>query len=172
MKKPTLKFVVPVSFTGTVVVEVPASVPKRRREALARKVALARLLPTTRSPDAREDDACAEYRKEFGLGRDAADRDWEGCLTPDVSGSWSLDAAADRAAAVKQLTDRAEAAGLQPEDLDELVHDLASGVASGVNNGGLDEQVGYLVEKLGVQGAEQQIGELIEEHKERQGKGE
>ena len=32
MEKPRLKFVVPVRFTGTVVVEVPASVPEPRRE--------------------------------------------------------------------------------------------------------------------------------------------
>ena len=166
MEKPTLKFVVPVRFTGTVVVEVPASVPERRREALARKVALARLVPTTRSPDAREDDACAEYREEFGLGKAAAGRDWGGCLTPDVSGQWSLYAVADDRTAAERLVAKAEAAGLQPEDLDEAVHDLASGIAAGINNGGLEEQVGYLVERLGVEDTERQIDEAIKTHGE------
>ena len=68
MEKTRLKVVVPVSFTGTVEVEVPADVPPERREALARKVALARVLTTTENPDAPEDEACAEYEEEFGLG--------------------------------------------------------------------------------------------------------
>ena len=170
MEKPRLKFVVPVRFTGTVVVEVPASVPEPRRETLARKVALARLVPTTRSPDAREDDACAEYREEFGLGKATAGGDWGGCLTPDVSGQWSLQAAPDHAAA-ERLVAKAEAAGLQPEDLDEAVHDLASAIAARINNGGLEEQVGYLVERLGVEDTERQIDEAIKTHRE-EGKGE
>ena len=55
----------------------------------------------------------------------------------------------DRAAVVKRLVNKAESAGLQPEDLDETVHDLVSGVASDINNGGLEDQVKYLVEGLG-----------------------
>ena len=69
MKKEMTKVVVSVSFTGAVEVEVPADVPQERRESLARKVALARVLATTENPDAPEDDACAEYEEEFGLER-------------------------------------------------------------------------------------------------------
>jgi hypothetical protein len=75
----------------------------------------------------------------------------------------------DRAAAAERLAEKAESAGLQPEDLDETVHELASSVAADVNNGGLEEQVRYLVEGLGAEHAEQQIDELI---KERQKEGE
>ena len=92
MKKAKLKVVVPVSFTGAVEVDLPPGVPQERREALARKVALARILATTENPDAPEDDACAEYEKEFGLGEATAGRDWDGCKTAGVSGSWSLQA--------------------------------------------------------------------------------
>lgn len=35
------------------------------------------------------------------------------------------------------------------ETLDELVHELASRPASGVNNGGLDEQIAYIFDQCG-----------------------
>jgi hypothetical protein len=166
MKKAMAKVVVSVSFTGAVEVEVPDDVPQERREALARKVALARVSATTESPDAPEDDACAEYEEEFGLDEATAGHDWDGCETTSVSGKWSLQAAADdRAAVAERLAERAVAAGLQPEDLDELVHELASGVAADVTNGGLEEQARYLVERLGPEHAERQLDELVEERK-------
>ena len=62
------------------------------------------------------------------------------------------------------LSDKAESAGLQPEDLDEMVHDLASSIAADINNSGLEDQVKYLVEGLGAQHTERQIDELIEEN--------
>src|SRR5271157_3958780 len=68
----------------------------------------------------------------------------------------------DRSAVVERLVNKADSAGLQAEDLDEMVHDLVSGVASDINNGGLEEQVKYLVEGLGAQDTERQIDELIE----------
>lgn len=40
-----------------------------------------------------------------------------------------------------------EAKGLDAEDLDELVHDAASRLATSVNNSGMDEQVRYLLEE-------------------------
>ena len=89
-KQPMAKVVVPVSFTGTVEVEVPAAVPEERRESLARKVALARLLATTDSPDAPEDDAGEEDQVEFGLDDATAERNWDACKTTGVSGKWSL----------------------------------------------------------------------------------
>ncbi len=62
----------------------------------------------------------------------------------------------------ERLAEKAVAAGLQPEDLDELVHELASGVAADINNGGLEEQARYLVERLGTEHAERQLDELVE----------
>ena len=162
-KKPMLKVVVPVSFAGTVEVEVPADIPQERRESLARKVALARVLATTENPDAPEDDACAEYETEFGLDEATAERNWDGCRTTGVSGQWSLQADDDHAAVVERLADKAESAGLKPEDLDETVHELASSIAADINNGGLEEQVRYLVKETGAQQTERQIDELIEE---------
>ena len=119
------KVVVPVTFTGTVEVEIPAGVPQERCEALAHKVALARMLATTENPDAPEDDACAEDEQEFGLGEATAGQDWDGCMTTGVSGMWSLPAVADdHAAVVERLTNKADSAGMKAEDLDDIVHAL------------------------------------------------
>jgi hypothetical protein len=167
-KKKT-KVTVPVAFAGAVEVEVPAGVPAKRRVALARKVALARLLATTDNPDAPEDDACDEYAAESGLGEATAGRDWDRCRTKGVSGTWSLPEASptadEVAAAAGRLASKAASAGLRPEDLDEAVHELASSAAADVNNGGLEDQVRYLVEGLGAEHAERQLDELIQEHK-------
>jgi hypothetical protein len=69
--------------------------------------------------------------------------------------------AADRAAIVERLADKAKANGLKAEDLDNIVHDLAAGMAADVNNGGLGDQLYYLVVGLGAQHADRQIDELI-----------
>ena len=69
-----------------------------------------------------------------------------------------------RSADVERLTNKADAAGLQPEDLDESVHDLAASVAADVNNSGLTDQLRYLVDGLGAQHTEQQLDELIAQH--------
>jgi hypothetical protein len=55
-----------------------------------------------------------------------------------------------------------EASGLKAEDLDDVVHELAASVAADVNNGGLEDQIRYLVDGLGAQHTEQQIDEMIE----------
>ena len=69
-----------------------------------------------------------------------------------------------RSAEVERLANKADAAGLQPEDLDELIHDLAASVAADVNNGGLTDQLRYLVDGLGAQHTERQLDELIAQH--------
>jgi len=51
---------------------------------------------------------------------------------------------------------------LDPEDLDDIVHDLTASVAADVNNGGLEDQIAYLVDGLGAEHAERQLDELIE----------
>jgi len=166
MKKKTVKVTVPVGFLGMVDVEVLAAVPEERREALAGKIALARVLATTENPDAPEEDACEEYQAEFTLDETTAGREWDGCRAAGVSGQWWLQATdAAHAAVAEQLVKKCESAGLQPEDLDELVHDLASSYASDANNGGMDEQLRYLVEGLGAEHTERQIDDLIGEKK-------
>jgi hypothetical protein len=69
---------------------------------------------------------------------------------------------------IEALTDKAEAAGLRPEDLDDIVHELAASIAADVNNGGLEEQIVYLIDGLGAEHAERQLNELIEERKQQQ----
>jgi hypothetical protein len=46
---------------------------------------------------------------------------------------------------------------------DGLVHDLASSVAAEVNNGGVESQVAYLVEKLGAAEAARSVATVEEE---------
>ena len=53
--------------------------------------------------------------------------------------------------------------GLEPEDLDELVHDAAGQEASRVNNGGLDTQIEYLIDQLGPIAARAIIQDRAEE---------
>ena len=49
----------------------------------------------------------------------------------------------------ERLIQQAEENGVQPERLDELVHEIASSHAASINNGGLSEQIEYLVKELG-----------------------
>ena len=51
-------------------------------------------------------------------------------------------AADDRTAVVERLANKADAAGLAAEDLDETVHEFAASIAADVNNGGLEDQIG------------------------------
>ena len=63
---------------------------------------------------------------------------------------------------IGRLVDKVDAAGLEPEELDEIVHEFAASIAADVNNGGLEDQIRYLVDGMGVQHTEQQLDELIE----------
>ena len=74
----------------------------------------------------------------------------------------------DLDAVVERLSDKAESAGLQPEDLDEMVHEMASSIAADVNNEGVDGQIRYLVKEMGAQHAEKQLDELIEERQRKE----
>ena len=51
---------------------------------------------------------------------------------------------------VRQLVDWAKSQGLQSDDLDDTVHSNATALASGINNGGLAEQIEFLVDQQGV----------------------
>ena len=49
------------------------------------------------------------------------------------------------------------------EDLDEVVHEAASLIASGVNNGGLDEQVDFLIQNMGGEETAKILEDLVRE---------
>ncbi len=74
----------------------------------------------------------------------------------------------DLDAVVERLSDKADSAGLQPEDLDDMVHEMASSIASDINNEGVDGQIKYLVKEMGAQHAEKQLDELIEERQRKE----
>jgi hypothetical protein len=50
---------------------------------------------------------------------------------------------------LKSVLARANELELSEQELDEMVHELKSQEASGINNGGRDEQLAYLLEVLG-----------------------
>ena len=85
-----------------------------------------------------------------------------GPVCGDCDCDMELQPESEATAVVERLVDKAEAAGLNPEDLDELVHDLTASVAADVNNGGLEDQIRYLVDGIGAQHTERQLDELIE----------
>jgi len=93
------------------------------------------------------------------------------CEKCDCNMELQPNATADRAAVVERLVNKADAAGLQPEDLDETLHELTASIAADVNSGGLESQIVYLVDGLGAQHAERQLDQLIEEHTNRLLKG-
>jgi hypothetical protein len=67
-----------------------------------------------------------------------------------------------RSPAINALLAKTEAAGLKAEDLDEIVHELTSSIAADVNNSGIDGQLSYLIEEMGVQETTKQIEQLTE----------
>ena len=72
----------------------------------------------------------------------------------------------ERSATVERLVKKADDAGLEPEELDELVHELTASVAADVNNGGLEDQIACLVDGIGAEHTEHQIDKLIEERQQ------
>jgi len=63
---------------------------------------------------------------------------------------------------IARLVDTASKLGLQPEDLDEMVHDAAGNLAASIDNAGLDEQVAWLVDQLGIGDVETCIRDIAE----------
>jgi hypothetical protein len=62
--------------------------------------------------------------------------------------------------AVRRLLGEVEQAGLSELDLDELVHDC-DGRASNINNQGLEAQIAFIVEMLGVEDAQRTLRAVI-----------
>lgn len=50
---------------------------------------------------------------------------------------------------IQRMVTLAEELNIDPHDLDDLVHDLASNTASDTNNGRLDVQIAYLLDEVG-----------------------
>jgi hypothetical protein len=69
----------------------------------------------------------------------------------------------DRDGFLELLVARAEAAGLEAEDLDETIHELASSIAADINNAGLEDQLGYLFDEWGREAVTREVDRLIAE---------
>jgi hypothetical protein len=59
-----------------------------------------------------------------------------------------------------RLIRTAEERGITPEQLDESVHEAAASAASSINNGGVADQITYLVEQFGAAETERILDEL------------
>jgi hypothetical protein len=66
----------------------------------------------------------------------------------------------------QRLLQKAETLNLEPEQLDEAVHEMASSIGSDINNGGTEAQLTYLVEHLGAGGTEKLLDDLAGSNKE------
>lgn len=62
---------------------------------------------------------------------------------------------------LEELIKLAERLELQSEDLNEVVHDLASSEAANVNNEGLDLQLQFIVRQVGANETQRIINELF-----------
>ena len=106
---------------------------------------------------------CPDCKKTTEISYDwLAEHGGPVCEKCDCDMELQPEAAGANAAVVERLVNKADAAGLQPEDCDELVHELAASIAADANNGGLEDQIAYLVAGLGAQHTERQMDELIE----------
>lgn len=64
---------------------------------------------------------------------------------------------------LEQLLARAEGAGLTSEDFDETVHELASSISADINNAGLEDQIGYLIDEWGREATARELDRVIAE---------
>jgi hypothetical protein len=64
---------------------------------------------------------------------------------------------------IQTLVAHAQKNHLTEPDLDDLVHELKSAEASSINNGGINEQIEYIIEQLGPTDAMTKIDALIKE---------
>lgn len=85
-----VKIKIPVRFDGQVEILVSETIPPERREALARKMALSRIVATTNNPDSLEDEACLDYQDECSLSEEIAEKEWDSSKALGVAGSWYL----------------------------------------------------------------------------------
>jgi hypothetical protein len=64
---------------------------------------------------------------------------------------------------VDGLVKRLEGAGVPDTALDDLVHEVASGIGSGANNEGFDGQVRFVVEEMGSEAGAREIENILRE---------
>ena len=59
-----------------------------------------------------------------------------------------------------QLVELAAQLGIESEYLDEAVHEAASDLASAINNGGINDQIEFLISRY--EGGEKDVEELLQ----------
>ena len=63
---------------------------------------------------------------------------------------------------IARLVRKAEDLNVQPEDLDDVVHDTADSLAASIDNSGIDGQIAWLVDQLGIGDVESYITNIAE----------
>jgi hypothetical protein len=63
---------------------------------------------------------------------------------------------------ITQLVELAEASGLEPGDLDEIVHECAAATASAINNSGLLGQIVFILGQLGDADTKARLSEIAD----------
>lgn len=88
---PAKEILVPLQFTGTATVYVPATLKDSDARRLGERIALARILAATENPDAPEDEAFEEYVETCSrkVAR-SAESDWDASILAAVNGTWSI----------------------------------------------------------------------------------
>ena len=86
------KIEIPVSFEGTVTVNVPDDVDVQDAKLLAAKKALAYILATLDNPDAPEEDSFDDYFDECDeRNSQKAENNWDNTFLEGVGGVWTSD---------------------------------------------------------------------------------
>lgn len=84
---------IPVSFQGTVAVTLSADLDDGQALALARNLALSRVMATTENPDAPDEEAFDDFLAETGIPNGAAERFWDEATVSVAYGIWTDDTA-------------------------------------------------------------------------------
>ena len=82
-------------------------------------------------------------------------------LVPSVEQPYE-DKAAGEGGDTVQLVEFAEASGLEPDDIDEIVRECVAATASAINNSGLWGQIEYLLDQLGHADTKMRLAEFAD----------
>ena len=113
----------------------------------------------------REAAAKIEWRGEVpvivGCYHDGSDQEEDDDLTD--TGVWRPMTRDTHEQTSTDLVSKAEAAGLQAEDFDETVHELANSISADINNAGMEDQLRYLIDEWGGEAVAREIERLAAE---------
>ena len=93
-----------------------------------------------------------------------ADYDWlaeHGNPVCDCDTDMKLLPAVDDAGVFRLAYEKLAVAGVESEDVDEMIHELYANTAADVNNGGLEDQIRCLLREIGEEATMKQLDEFL-----------